>query len=80
MTGTWKFIKNDVVLFSGTFEGNISSVESLESLSLTVTEAVNEEGELVEAKENTSQQKHPHTYTDYFSVSFHTLFILRAAK
>ena len=54
MTGTWKFIKNDVVLFSGTFEGNISSVESLESLSLTVTEAVNEEGELVEAKENNS--------------------------
>ena len=54
MTGTWKFIKNDVVLFSGTFEGNISSVESLESLSLTVTEAVNEEGDLVAAKENNS--------------------------
>ena len=28
MTGTWKFIKNDVVLFSGTFEGDISSVEN----------------------------------------------------
>ena len=54
MTGTWKFIKNDVVLFSGTFEGNISSVESLESLSLTVTEAANEEGDLVAAKENNS--------------------------
>lgn len=54
MTGTWKFIKNDVVLFSGTFEGNISSIESLESLSLTVTEAVNEDGDLVAAKENNS--------------------------
>ena len=54
MTGTWKFIKNDVVLFSGTFEGDISSVENLESLSLTVTEAVNEEGDLVAAKENNS--------------------------
>ena len=54
MTGTWKFIKNDVVLFSGTFEGNISSIESLESLSLTVTEAANEEGDLVATKENNS--------------------------
>lgn len=54
MTGTWKFIKNDVVLFSGTFEGNISSVESLESLSLTVTEAANEDGDLVATKENNS--------------------------
>ena len=54
MTGTWKFIKNDVVLFSGTFEGNISSIENLESLSLTVTEAANEEGDLVATKEKNS--------------------------
>lgn len=54
MTGTWKFIKNDVVLFSGTFEGNISSIENLESLSLIVTEAANEEGDLVATKENNS--------------------------
>ena len=54
MTGTWKFIKNDVVLFSGTFEGNISSIESLESLSLRVTEAANEDGDLVATKENNS--------------------------
>lgn len=66
MTGTWKFIKNDVVLFSGTFEGNISSIESLESLSLTVTEAANEEGDLVAAKENNSfvfEIKEDNTFT-----------------
>ena len=49
VTGTWKYTRDDKILFSGVFEGDISS-EDLENLTLNVTQAANEDGEMMATK------------------------------
>lgn len=52
-SGTWEYSKDGIVLFAGTFAGNIVLTEgaSLSSLNLTVTKAADESGKLIETTE-----------------------------
>lgn len=52
-SGTWEYSKNGIVLFSGTFSGdiNVTAEAPLSSLNLTVTKAADESGKLIETTE-----------------------------
>lgn len=52
-SSTWDYSKDGIVLFAGTFAGNIVLTEgaSLSSLNLTVTKAADESGKLIETTE-----------------------------
>ena len=52
-SGTWEYSKNGIVLFSGTFSGDINVIAEapLSSLNLTVTKAADESGKLIETTE-----------------------------
>lgn len=52
-SSTWDYSKDGIVLFAGTFAGNIVLAEgaSLSSLNLTVTKAADESGKLIETTE-----------------------------
>ena len=52
-SGTWEYSKNEIVLFSGTFSGdiNVTAEAPLSSLNLTVTKAADKSGKLIETTE-----------------------------
>lgn len=52
-SGTWEYSKNRIVLFSGTFSGdiNVTAEAPLSSLNLTVTKAADKSGKLIETTE-----------------------------
>ena len=52
-SGTWEYSKNGIVLFSGTFSGdiNVTAEAPLSSLNLTVTKAADKSGKLIETTE-----------------------------
>ena len=49
--GVWQFIVDNVILYSGTYEGDIKSEDAIKNLVLTVEKAADSKGELKQTKE-----------------------------